>query len=780
MEAKVESRPIESLGDSRLPPPGSELPATVASSESSSLDEYRPRETAPPCADHQPRYQPLVIVMIAVSAGIVLDRYGSSGISSDWSGASGIPSIAIVGFWWASAAVTLLVWWKLWRGHSEHMAVWPLLLAAAMSGATWHHLRWSLFGSNEIGRFAGYEAQPACVDAIALETPELMEAPDPTPLRAIPGTKRSRMFVELAAIRDGTKWQDASGFCQLVANGHLSDIHAGSRLRIFGQLRRLHPPLNPGEFDFAAHARADRQFVRLRSSAPDSVIVRPGGSRWTASSMLDAMRTGSKVLVRQFVGSDRAALAAAILLGAREGLQHEETAPYLVTGTIHVLVVSGMNVAILAAGLFGLMRVGWLSRQLSLAIIITAIVSYAVLADAQPPVVRAAVLGILLCIAALAGRRGVAFNSLAAAALIVLAINPADLFRTGPQLSFLSVAVLISIGMLSMSRRDASADRLTEMIEAARPWWRRLLKRIGRWIGWMLLTSLAIWITTLPLILFKAHLISPIGVVVAPVIWILVLVVMWSGFAMLTVGSLAPPLGWLFGVLCNESLGWLDCVVEWAEGVPCGHYWAPGPAAWWVLGFYLGLLAVMLWGRTLGPLRWRVAALAAWIMIGLVPPAVRGMTRDGLTCSFVAVGHGSCVVLETPTGETLLYDAGALSGPEFATQSIASYLWHRGIMRIDGIVISHADIDHYNAVPGLLERFRVGAVYVSPVMFDGFGEAAARGGPKMLQAAISAQNIPIREIWAGDSLPVAPDVTIEVLHPPRNGVIGRDKIMPIV
>ena len=92
------------------------------------------------------------------------------------------------------------------------------------------------------------------------------------------------------------------------------------------------------------------------------------------------------------------------------------------------------------------------------------------------------------------------------------------------------------------------------------------------------------------------------------------------------------------------------------------------------------------------------------------------------------MGHGTCVVLETPDGQTLLYDAGSLGPPEFATESVAGYLWQRGIMRIDGIILSHADVDHYNAVPGLLERFRVGAVYVSPVMFDWYGATGPERG----------------------------------------------------
>jgi competence protein ComEC len=215
-------------------------------------------------------------------------------------------------------------------------------------------------------------------------------------------------------------------------------------------------------------------------------------------------------------------------------------------------------------------------------------------------------------------------------------------------------------------------------------------------------------------------------------------------------------------------------VVEWAERIPTGHSWWPGPAWWWVVGFYIGLLAVMIWNGAHVKPRWQVAALAAWVLIGIAPPLNRALAHDQLDVAFLSVGHGTCVLVESPTGETLLYDAGSLGTPDRATQMIASYLWHRGIRRIDGIILSHADIDHYNAVPGLLERFDVGAVYVSPMMFRRFGADAASRGPVVLREAIEHAYVPLREIWSGDRLHIGSEVTIDILHPPRRGVLGTD------
>jgi competence protein ComEC len=720
---------------------------------------------------HGARHQPLVSITFAVAAGIILDRYRR--YYSFYLGGDTLLEAGHIA-WWFLAAWLLLIWWLLWHAGRDRLAVWIILAAAASVAAAWHDLRWSRFHESEIGRYAPFAAQPACVEAVARETPRRVSAPEATPLRAVPSGERSRMVVHVTAVRDGTHWRPASGICQVTVNGHLLGVRPGDRLRIFGQLVRPAPPLNPGEFDFAAHARADRHLVRLRSSAPDCIQVLERESYPIPMRMLDSARNGCKRLIHEFIESDRAELARAILLGDRSGLQYEQTEPYLVTGTIHVLVVSGMNVAILAAGLLGMVRLGWIARRVGLAVIIATVVAYALLAELQPPVLRAAVLGVLLCVAAWIGRRGVAFNSLAAAALVVLVINPADLFRPGPQLSFLAVAVLIWVGKHSFAFRQSTHGPLERLIGTARYWYEQLWVWVGRPVVWIVATSLAVWLATLPLVLMDFHIGSPVSVLISPAVWLLVLVAMWSGFAMLVVGWLAPSLGSLFGLACGTSLGGLEHVVKWAESLPYGHFWSPGPAWWWVLVFYLALLVAMIPNRVLMPPHWYLAALSAWVLVGLATPLVRSVSRDGLECSFLAVGHGACILLESPTGETLLYDAGALGSPEIATQSIASYLWHRGIMRIDGLVVSHADIDHYNAVPGLLERFRVGAVFVSPVTFDGIGEAATGGGPQVLRNAIRDAGVPIREIWAGDTLHLAGGVSALVLHPSRTGVIGSD------
>src|SRR5213595_3666592 len=106
-----------------------------------------------------------------------------------------------------------------------------------------------------------------------------------------------------------------------------------------------------------------------------------------------------------------------------------------------------------------------------------------------------------------------------------------------------------------------------------------------------------------------------------------------------------------------------------------------------------------------------------WLMLGLVVVLWRP-APDGLRVTFLAVGHGGCTVLELPDGRTLLYDAGALAGPDVTRRQIAPFLWHQGIRRIDEVFLSHADLDHFNGLPSLLERFPVARVTLTPSFAD--------------------------------------------------------------
>jgi len=595
-----------------------------------------------------PRYQPLVLVALAVCAGIVADRR------------LGWPATV----WWTLAGLAWIAWWALWRRRWDRTAGAAILVAAAACGGTWHHCRWNLFSTTDLGFYARAREQPVCVEAVVLAAPRsaIPSSSDPGRLRFT--ASQYQLEIELAALRNGAAWEPASGRARLTIQGEAPEVQAGDRIRVFAQFSGLQPARNPGEFDFAAHRRADRLLAALRAESPACVSLVERGSWWNGRRWIDAVRSTGDRLLWQWLDPRRAGIASAVLLGCREEVTAEQTEAFVQTGTIHILSISGMHVGILAASVFWVMRSAMAPRGAVVLVTAAVVAGYTLLADAQPPAVRALVLVLIVCGAYGLRRRPLGMNSLGAAALVVLTLNPADLFRVGVQLSFLCMMVLVWFPSRRQARDPAEAA-LERLVRQSRPWPARLVRVVGRWAWDLTLVSAVIWAVTAPLIAARFHVITPIVLLLSPLVWLPMTAALWCGFATLVAGAVCSRAVPGPSFCCDVAIGWLQWIVDMARRLPGSCWWVPGPADWWLLGLYAWLGMLLAWPRLRPPRRWFGAILALWLGIGIGKPLLPG-DRPQLVCTFASVGHGCGVVVRSPSGATLLYDAGSLMSPERA------------------------------------------------------------------------------------------------------------------
>jgi competence protein ComEC len=678
----------------------------------------------------------------------------------------------VVGWWSAGLAATLISAGSF-AGGGMRTSVAALLMATFFLGASAHDLHWNYVAADDLARYAGEADQPVCIEAIATNPSQWSPAARASPLRAIPAEQRSEVQIEVIRLRNGTRWQRASGNVRLRVNGVLPDITTGDRLLVFARMGNSSPALNPGQYDFAQAERTAGRHCELFTQSPACVSVIEDAAWWWPSRWTAVVSRHCQRQVARYVGGPQQALTQALLLGVRGELNDDTMDAFMKTGTIHLIVVSGMHVALIATIVWFLAGLLPLSQSARLGATIAIVAIYSAIVGWQPSVTRSTVFVVITLVAVTGFRRVTIANGLALAAILVLAINPAELFRAGTQFSFLGVAAVVASAQ--WLPRPEENNPLERMIRSYYPWYRQFYEWLKRKFALVTIASLTAWVVLAPNVLYHFQVTSPSSIVLTPLAWVPMSIALMSSLAICTVGFLFAPLAWLLGHVCGFCVAIAEWLISSAVEIPGSHFYGPGPSLWWILIFYGVLGAVAVVPAWHVGWKWLGTFAALWTAVGLGVASWSHDSGDELRCSMLAVGHGTCVVLEFPSGETMLYDAGSLGSPESAANTVSSYLWSRGIAKIDAIIISHADVDHYNGVPGLLERFDVGRVYVSPLMFDPWATAGQLTAPNYLKEKIDTAGVPLEEVWMNDRLRVADArVSVEVLHPPRFGVPGRD------
>jgi len=901
-----------------------------------------PRRPSTECSKRSPSlppsisYVPFMVVLAAASAGITADRYAP--ISWDvWIGL-GLGSLALWAVCWtrrrdrlAGLAILLAVGsaGALWHHlHWRFFNPWEIARYAGWNQTAAHSDRSDRLetlsqsktdpqpktsprsdptpqiespgeiisegGVSALGDMglSAFSLEPVALEAIVISTPYSVPLSGVAVWQREKDLKLFRFYVEVCRIRCRTEWRPAAGRVLVRINARrLEELTGrfglGDRVRIFGQLGRIAPPANPGEYDFASSARSYRVLCTLSCMGPECMELITPAPWYRPDRLLEAIR---REVARHFLdhvprpaNSDSESsipqLAGTILLGLREELPPDSTEPFVRTGMVHFLSISGLHVGMMALVVMGLMRLVRASRSVEILAIAAVCVGYMLVSGARPPTVRATVLVELGCLAALVGRRPLGWNTLAAAGLVILAWNPAELFRLGTQLSFLCVAVLLTLfpeGQFGWPRPPKPAMETAVLapfwlhkLHKLLPWnrpvpegrdsvWRllrrwkeylgtwfgpldsadpldrlilRTMSRPERWIrqfvrgtGFLFLSGAAIWVVVLPLIMANIHLIPLSGLLLNVLAWPLMLVSLGSGFLFVMVGWVWSPVGRFLAWICSGGLYVLERLIRGAMDWPGSYFWTPGPATWWLVGFYGGLAAWLVYFRRRLRTRWAWLALSLWGLLGWtagpllrwVRPAEPGQWE----CAFLSVGHGLAVVVHLPDGQTWLYDAGAMAPPGPTAHRIACYLWSRGVTRLDAVFLSHLDQDHYNALPELVERIPAARV----VMTSGMAVEIARlwkehenqpkqtsDGSKEQEEAMSAAERPFPSVRsfetaaAGDSPPsirlyeairrskttiytvqapcrwqVSPQIHVWVFHPPPEGVPANNNANSLV
>lgn len=563
-------------------------------------------------------------------------------------------------------------------------------------------------------------------------------------------------------------------------------LRDGIRIRVRGSLVPIDGPMNPGEFDYqrlmsdrGIHARllvskrADWKLELDSSEAAMPSIKRASYeytflSRRASDAASASLRTGLPSNPQEL------ALIDALLLGRWDRALGDLNQSFRRAGLTHLLAISGANLTILLGIVWAVVRVVTGRPRFALVIVLVALMGYLFILPPQVPILRAGIMATVFCLASISGRASRAIDSLALAATAVLIWRPQDLYDAGFQLSFGGVAAIL---LLTPTITQTLAPGLLAISPRNRTFAQTCALRGIEYVA----ASLAVWVVTFPLIAFHFHAITPMGgfwtMLFSPVFSLL----MGVAYFKMMIGIWLPTVGLAMAWPVHALLTFIVWLVESAAAWRWSMIDLPvAPGIAWTLAALAVLWSLCAGWFHYGGGRFAVAILrtctailvcAAWLIVPqtraeqawsargahgeIARPLASGNESNALKINVFSVGDGSCFLLRIPLNNdhgprehVLMFDCGSQQYLSVGVKSIAPAISRIGVSRIDTVMLSHADLDHYCGLLDTMDQVPVARVVTTRQLLQN-AAANPESAVAHLIRGIEARKVPITAIEKG-------------------------------
>jgi competence protein ComEC len=569
----------------------------------------------------------------------------------------------------------------------------------------------------------------------------------------------TRILLRLEAFRVAESWHTVSGNLLLTVRNCEKQWSVGQRLIGRVRIKPIRNLNNPGGFNYRQYLADQRIWVRgyVRRGAELVPIGKPDRG---LSYFLDIIRTRSRVFLKAWLPPDLAGLYQALLLGERYGLSDDLREQLYNAGIGHLLAISGLHLGLVAGFAFLifhflLVRIvavagRWGARPVAALAAFPLALTYGLLTGMGLPALRATLMLSFFTLALVVQREKDLLNSLLLAAFLILGFHPEALFSASFQLSFIGVIALVWIlPMLPVVRILQPQDGQDQR-----------LRQLGYRLYQFICASLILSLFTAPVVLYHFHRLTPVGIITnlfaVPLVGFLVLPAGLLALCFLPVSTL---LAGFFLTLGTLGLKLVVLLTAKFGGLSWATFWPGSPNVWQVGLTYFMLLVPFT--RTSRWLRTSLITVCCMALVGpwLMPHHILSAQSD-LRVTYLDVGQGNSAVVELPEQGAMLIDGGGFYGRSFdvGQHVVAPYLWHRGIRRLDVVVLSHVHPDHFKGLSFVTTHFPTKQFWSPQVSTHDpdFADLMNRLAEKKV-VCLSPQELPTRQNIKG--------VVVQILHP---------------
>ena len=523
----------------------------------------------------------------------------------------------------------------------------------------------------------------------------------------------------------------------------------GDRISLQGHL--VTPPENE---DFSYRDYLARHGIYSYMAYPTSNLLQQGQGNLLMAALY-SFRQKAHEIVNKLYPDPEAGLVAGILLGDQSGISPQIQEAFRLTGTSHIIVISGFNIAIIAA-LFTFLFTRLLGSFRGAIVSALGIILYTLMVGANPAVVRAAILGMLTLLGILIGRRQVGLNSLLFAAALMAILTPAVLWDVSFQLSFAA-----TLGIMLYA--EVFTNGFTNLLERFLS--RQRAEQLSKPVGEYFFITFAAMITTLPIMVFYFKRISLTAFIANPLILPAQPPLMVLGGLSILAGMIFQPLGQLLAWITWPFTAYTIRVVEWMASFPHGSIPLGQIALPIIILFYVVLFVITFTHAKL-PIQITRLSLAIPLTIMVVLTIIIWKAAfyapDGyLHATILDIGTGDAVFIETPDGRSVLINGGS------STIQLSNALGRRLPLlnhSLDWLVVADIDNEDLSSLSGNVERF-----IPSNILWAGnnFGTRSATD----LWAKSLNLGIPITHMQPGQSLDLGFGASLQVLSVITRGAV---------
>lgn len=348
---------------------------------------------------------------------------------------------------------------------------------------------------------------------------------------------------------------------------------------------------NPGAFSWKDYLSRQRIYAVTYVRKPEQIEIFRENHANPFMSLAIRMKEYLSSSITSAMPRDEGSVVSGMVLGTYSALPDRLRSNFQKTGTLHLLAASGFNCAVIIV-VFGFILARLkLPRRWTNITLIVLLIFYMMIVGAMPSIVRATVMAGLLLLGRVINRPADTLNLLWASAIVILAINPADLFDVGFQLSFAAVLALILV--LPVITAAAKIWGLDPMTKRTPRHWTFKSARYAVNEGWQGVTATAAaTLGTLPISAQYFNQLSLVSIAVNAIVAAAILPIFILGMLIPLISHIpvvGPGLLWTETMITRGALS----AINWFGELPrsCISVSSPGIAG--VTGYYIILAAII-------------------------------------------------------------------------------------------------------------------------------------------------------------------------------------------